>query len=401
MKRIATVSQANSYIKALMDSDEILRDIWVQGEISNFKLHSSGHMYLSLKDENSNLRAVMFRTANERLIFSPENGMKVLAHGRISAYERDGQYQLYIDSMQPDGEGALYIAFEQLKAKLLAEGLFDESRKKKLPKFPKKVGVITSKTGAAIQDILNILKRRYPCAEVLIYPVLVQGDGAAQSIVKAIEYFNKKSLADVLIVGRGGGSAEDLWAFNDEMLARAIAASQIPVISAVGHETDFTICDFVSDLRAPTPSAAAELAVPSIDEIFDYLDTAQIRLKNKMKTLLLPWEEKLKRLETGRGLTLFPQKLADLQLQLDSSLDTMLKGVTKTMQLSGERIEKNTASLDALSPLKVLDRGYSIALKDSGRINSIKTIKENDEINLILKDGSLDCIVKEIKNESR
>ncbi len=397
MKRIATVSQANSYIKALMDSDEILRDIWVQGEISNFKLHSSGHMYLSLKDENSNLRAVMFRTANEKLIFSPENGMKVLAHGRISAYERDGQYQLYIDSMQPDGEGALYIAFEQLKAKLLAEGLFDDSRKKELPKFPTKVGVITSKTGAAVQDILNILKRRYPYAEVLLYPVLVQGEGAAQSIIKALKYFNEKSLADVLIVGRGGGSAEDLWAFNDEGLARAVAASEIPVISAVGHETDFTICDFVSDLRAPTPSAAAELAVPSKDEISDYLNAAQIRMENKMKTLLLPWQEKLKRLETARGLTLFPQKLADLQMQLDSSLDTIFKSVTKTIMLSGERIAKESASLDALSPLKVLERGYSIAEDSSGnRIKSVKDVQKDSEISVILKDGKLGCIVKEI-----
>lgn len=256
-----TVSQLNRYIKGIIEQDNLLFRVTVKGEISNFKAHYSGHMYFALKDETAVIKCVMFRSAASTLKFLPESGQKVIASGRVGVYERDGQYQLYIDSMQPDGIGALYAAYEQLKGKLSEEGLFDEDRKKPIPKFPSKIGVVTSPTGAAVRDILNILKRRYRLSDIYIYPVLVQGDEAPGDIAKAIDYFDRSGWADVLIVGRGGGSIEDLWAFNTEIVARAAANCKIPIISAVGHETDFTIIDFVADLRAPTPSAAAELAV--------------------------------------------------------------------------------------------------------------------------------------------
>ncbi len=263
-RRIATVTQLNNFIKAVLEQTPVLQNVWIKGEISNLKLHSSGHIYLTLKDEGGVLRAVMFRSAAAKLSFRPENGMKVLAGGRVSVKERDGGYQLYIESMELEGEGELYVRFEALKKKLGAEGLFDPARKKPVPQFPKTVGICTSPTGAAVRDIINVLRRRYPIARAVVYPRLVQGEAAAKSVVQAIEYFNENNAADVLIVGRGGGSIEDLWAFNEEITARAVASSRIPVISAVGHETDFTICDFAADLRAPTPSAAAELAVPDL-----------------------------------------------------------------------------------------------------------------------------------------
>ena len=259
---VYSVNELNSYVKRILDNDENLKHIFVTGEISNYKAHYSGHLYMTIKDESASVKAVMFAGNASRLRFRPENGMKVLIFGTVSLFPRDGSYQLYISDMQPDGMGALSVAFEQLKKKLAAEGLFSDSYKKPIPKFPTRIGVITSETGAAVQDIFNVLSRRFPSAEVVLRPTQVQGDGAAQDIAKAIYVFNEYNAADVLIVGRGGGSIEDLWAFNEEVVARAVFASEIPVISAVGHETDYTICDFVADLRAPTPSAAAELAVP-------------------------------------------------------------------------------------------------------------------------------------------
>ena len=259
-RRIATVTQINNYIKAIMEQTPVLQNVWIKGEISNFKLHSSGHIYLTLKDGGAVLRAVMFRGAAQSLRFRPEDGMKVLARGRISVYEAGGQYQLYIEEMEAEGQGDLYAKFEALKKQLGEEGLFDEQRKKKLPQFPAAIGIATSPTGAAVRDMINILRRRYPMVRVILYPCLVQGEGAAKTVVSAIEHFNSTKSVDVIIIGRGGGSIEDLWAFNEEITARAVAASELPVISAVGHETDFTISDFVADLRAPTPSAAAELA---------------------------------------------------------------------------------------------------------------------------------------------
>ena len=262
-----SVTDLNLYIKDIIAVDDILGDVLVKGEISNFKAHSSGHMYMSLKDSGSVLRAVMFRSAAAKLTFAPQNGIKVVAHGRIAVYERDGQYQLYIDKMQSEGQGDLYAAFEMLKQKLAKEGLFDPAHKKRLPKYPKRIGVVTAPTGAAIRDIINVLTRRFSYADIVLYPVLVQGENSAASIVSAINYFNATKSADVLIVGRGGGSIEDLWSFNEEAVARAIYDCEIPIVSAVGHEIDFTISDFVADLRAPTPSAAAELVVPSQDEL--------------------------------------------------------------------------------------------------------------------------------------
>ncbi|MBQ3004952.1 MAG: exodeoxyribonuclease VII large subunit, partial [Clostridia bacterium] len=268
-----TVSQLNAYLKSIIEYDDNLRDFYLKGEISNFTNHyRTGHLYMTLKDGESQVKAVMFRSAAQKLKFRPENSMQIIARGRISVYERDGQYQFYIEEMQPDGVGALALAFEQLKKKLENEGLFSKEYKKPIPEFPERIGVVTSPTGAAIQDILNVLGRRYPKAEVIFAPVQVQGDSASGQIAKAIFEFNQKKCADVLIVGRGGGSIEDLWAFNEEVVARAVFASKIPIISAVGHETDFTICDFVADLRAPTPSAAAELATPDIDKLYSLID---------------------------------------------------------------------------------------------------------------------------------
>ena len=257
-----TVSELNGYIKNLFDSDRTLSAVSVKGEISNFTRHSSGHLYFSIKDKGSVIRAVMFRAAAQKLVFAPENELMVIVTGRIGAFVRDGQYQIYVETMQPDGKGSLALAFEQLKKKLASEGLFDQSKKKPIPKIPKRIGVITSPTGAAVRDVINVVTRRFPYAEILIYPALVQGAGSAASLIGAVEYFDKTASCDVLIIGRGGGSIEELWSFNDEGLARAIYNCRIPIISAVGHETDFTICDFVADLRAPTPSAAAELAAP-------------------------------------------------------------------------------------------------------------------------------------------
>ena len=279
---MATVSQLNAYMKRVVDGQAALNDIWIKGEISNFKDHFSGHLYITLKDDGGVLKAVMFKGAAARLTFKAEDGMKVLARGRIGVYEQSGTYQLYISEMTPDGLGELYVAYEQLKKKLSEEGLFDDEKKKPIPKYPEKVGVITAATGAAVRDIINVITRRYPYCEIIIYPAQVQGQGAAESVVSGIEYFNETMSCDTLIVGRGGGSIEDLWAFNEEIVARAIFASKIPVISAVGHETDFTIADFVADLRAPTPSAAAEIAVPSQLELLSKISTMSGRMQNAL-----------------------------------------------------------------------------------------------------------------------
>ncbi|MBQ4160836.1 MAG: exodeoxyribonuclease VII large subunit, partial [Clostridia bacterium] len=278
-----TVSELNARMKYIIDSVPAFANIWIKGEISNFKLHFSGHIYMTLKDDGGVLRAVMFKGSAQKLAFVPENGMKVLARGRISVYERDGGYQLYVEEMQPDGLGALHLAFEQLKKRLEEEGLFDQKHKKPIPKFPNTVGVVTAATGAAVRDIINVISRRYPKAKVLLYPALVQGEGAAEDVSRGIAYFNENKCADVLIVGRGGGSIEDLWAFNEEITARAIFASEIPIVSAVGHEVDFTIADFVADLRAPTPSAAAELVVPSALEVKERVSVLVLRALNGMR----------------------------------------------------------------------------------------------------------------------
>lgn len=303
---VMTVSELNNLIKNMFDANRLLNSIYVRGEISNFVNHKSGHFYFSLKDEGGQIKAVMFRSSAIRMKFIPENGMKVTVFGSISVFPRDGVYQMYVNSMQPDGVGALFLAYEQLKAKLESEGLFSDSNKKSIPKFPKTVGVITSPTGAAIRDIINVLGRRYPLATVYIYPSLVQGEGAADTLFAGIDYFDKSNLADVIIIGRGGGSIEDLWEFNNERLARRIYDCSVPVISAVGHETDFTICDFVSDMRAPTPSAAAELAVPDIRELCMLVDVFSDRSDRALIRIAERSREKLNRLSENRLLADFP-----------------------------------------------------------------------------------------------
>ena len=302
-RRIITVSELNEYIKMVLEHDELLMRIFVKGEISNFTNHyKTGHFYFSLKDEGGTVRAVMFRGSAARLKFMPENGMRVIVGGRVGVFPRDGQYQIYAETMEPDGIGALYIAYEQLKKKLEAEGLFDASKKKPLPKIPTRIGVITSPTGAAIRDIIHILGRRFPLARVILYPALVQGEGAAPDLVRGLDYFNQMGNVDVIIIGRGGGSLEDLWAFNDETLARHVAASRIPVISAVGHETDFTLCDFAASRRAPTPSAAAEIAVPETEELARKLANVTSRIELLLEGRLKLYRERLARAAGARVL---------------------------------------------------------------------------------------------------
>lgn len=389
--KVATVSQINNYVKKILDHNIILNNVWIKGEISNFKHHYSGHLYITLKDEGAVLKAVMFRGSAQSLAFEPNDGMKVLARGRISVYEAGGSYQLYIEEMIPDGVGELYIAYEQLKKQLESEGLFSPEHKKPIPPFPDRVGVVTASTGAAVRDIINVITRRYPMAEIVLYPAQVQGTGAAESVVKAIEYFNATDGADTLIVGRGGGSIEDLWAFNEEITARAIYASKIPVISAVGHETDFTIADFVADLRAPTPSAAAEIAVPSAIELRNRIDTDKNRISRNMAGRIEGNRLLLERFKMRTP----KDRIDDANLRIDSlikSMDSSLK--MKTMHLKRE-LSSAAAKLDALSPLQTLARGYSIPTTEDGTvIRSAKEMKVGTEFTLRMKDGSTDCIVK-------
>jgi len=394
-----TVTELNQFIKDLLDLNPPLTDIYIKGEISNFKAHSSGHFYFTLKDEGSALKCVMFRSSAMSVGFKPENGMKVTAHGRISAFVRDGAYQLYCDTMEPDGVGSLYIAFEQLKKKLEAEGLFAESKKRALPKIPSRVGVVTSPTGAAVRDIINVCKRRFPYAEVIIYPALVQGEGAVASVAAGIEYFNTYSLADVLIVGRGGGSIEDLWAFNSEAVARAVAASVIPVISAVGHETDFTICDFVADRRAPTPSAAAEIAVPDIIELkqkfYNIISRESVVLSKRFENL----RAHLERLEKSRPLVSPMNTIEDRRMAVASVTERLDICEKHIIERKKAQLSSAAAALNALNPLAVLSRGYSAVFDGDGRVvKSVESINVGDLIELKLSDGSVSAAVKEINS---
>lgn len=392
---VITVSQLNFYIKSLFDADVNLSYVFLSGEISNFTNHyRTGHLYMTLKDANASVKAVMFRSSASRLKFVPENGMKVIVKGRVSIFERDGQYQVYIDDMQPDGAGALTIAFEQLKEKLQKQGLFDMEAKKPIPKFPRKIGVVTSPTGAAIQDIRNIVFRRFPSAEIILYPVLVQGDGAAQQIVDAIEYFNQNDLADVLIVGRGGGSIEDLWAFNEEIVAYAIYNSIIPVISAVGHETDFTISDFVADLRAPTPSAAAELAVPDKAELLNNLNFLLKHCNQAMVDILSGKRNELEYITSSVYLKNPLMLIRQKQMQFDSVTSRIRNSALLTLAEEKTRFGKAAAALDSLSPFKVLARGYSVVTDVDGKIISAsENLKKDDIINIKFSKGNAECIV--------
>ena len=396
-QKVLTVSQLNEYIKMLLDGQPLLSGVYVRGEISNFTNHRTGHWYFTLKDEGSLVRAVMFRGSNVKIPFLPENGTKVIVRGRVSAFVRDGQYQIYVDEMQPDGIGGLYLAYQQLKSKLEAEGLFDAARKKALPRIPETVGVITSPTGAAVRDIINIMGRRFPMAKILLYPAIVQGDLAPSQLVSGIRYFNETKSADVIIIGRGGGSEEDLWCFNDEALAREVAASEIPVISAVGHETDFTICDFASDRRAATPSAAAELAVPDSAELKSSILGAEAYLSMQLKKKLESCRESLLRIKNSRAISdpsiLLNERKMTL-LHLSQLLDR-----AEEAKLTEKKYEfaKNAEKLSALNPLAVLARGYGAVENEDGRIVlGARDLEKNMNIKIRFADGEAKATVSEV-----
>ncbi|MFJ5747412.1 exodeoxyribonuclease VII large subunit [Peribacillus frigoritolerans] len=438
-----SVSALTKYIKRKFDADPHLQNVYIKGEISNFKQHTSGHMYFTLKDEKARLLSVMFAANNKGMKFLPENGMKVLVKGDISLYEAGGQYQLYVKSMAPDGVGDLYLAYEQLKKKLEGAGLFLAEHKKPIPQYPKSVGVITSPTGAALRDILTTIKRRYPIAKIIVYPALVQGNNAAKSIAKAISMANARAESDVLIVGRGGGSIEELWAFNEEIVAESIYDSDIPVISAVGHETDFTIADFVADMRAPTPTGAAELAVPHLNEILERLMNRKNRLTRSIQEAVNFERTRLTRMERSYAFR-YPHKMYEQKLeQLDKTMDRL--GRTSTRYFMKKRDELNqlndilkkqhpeqavknakeelqqhakvlrrameaiyrhksqqfvhiTATLSALSPLKIMERGYGLVFaEDETLVKSTQQVSKGDKIAVSIKDGTLECEIKEIK----
>lgn len=390
MKDTFTITEINEYIRNIIESDGVLESIWLKGEISNFKAHSSGHMYFTLKDENSVLRAVMFRGSASSLLFKPEDGMKVLARCSIRVYLASGGYQAYVSEMKVDGLGDLHIAFEQLKAKLAAEGLFDVSLKKPLPRFPSRIGIVTSPTGAAIRDMLNILGRRSKYPEIYVYPTLVQGPDAPPQIVEGIRYFNETKSADVIITGRGGGSIEDLWAFNDESVAREIARSEIPVISAVGHEVDFTIADFVADLRAATPSEAAERVVADDIETKTRLKTAMDKLVSGLQNNVVQKRNQVQALNMDRVFAGLEKGIDDRRIKTDQLTDDLIRAAELVIERKGQQLKTAAAGLDALSPLAVLSRGYSIAFGKEGRpINSAKDVKIGDNITVKLGDGEI------------
>lgn len=441
-----TVKALTKYIKRKFDADTHLRDVYVKGELSNVKVHSSGHIYFTLKDDAARLTSVMFAMHAKSLKFTPESGMNVLVRGDINVFEAAGQYQLYASTIQPDGIGELFLAFEQLKKKLEQEGLFHPSRKKALPSFPKKIGVVTSKTGAAIRDILTTLERRYPICEVVVFSSIVQGPQAAPSIVNSIEKANRLGSIDVLIVGRGGGSIEDLWAFNEEIVARAIANSHVPIISAVGHETDTTIADFVSDLRAPTPTAAAEIAVPSKEslmksilayqstclnmvskKLFDeknryqraiqspvlatpeklyrpfierYIRTEQ-QLQREINRVVKEKERNLLQIEK-RMILLSPQKMIDQQLKMVENLTNQLTKTTiSTYEKKRQNFIGSIRTLEALNPLKIMDRGYSITYIDGKVVKSVNEVVKGDSIYVTLPDGKIEAIVQHAEMKER
>ena len=395
---VLSVSQLNRYIKMNFDADENLANIFISGEISNFTNHyRTGHLYFTLKDDSAAVRAVMFNSSAKRLKFMPEDGMKVIARGRVSVYEASGQYQLYVDDMQPDGVGALNLAYEQLKEKLQKEGLFSELHKKPLPPYPEKVGVITSPTGAAVRDIINVLGRRFPYAEIVFCPVLVQGDGAHLQLTDAVNMFNSERAADVIIIGRGGGSIEDLWEFNDEGLARAVYNSEIPVISAVGHETDFTICDFVADMRAPTPSAAAELAVPDANELQYALSALKNRMFLNVSSGIADRRSRLEYLTSKGALKSPDEMLSNRSQRLDTAFSKMLSSYEN--RIGGKKVEFISAAtaLSKLDPMSVLMRGFAFVSDKNGKnVYSSQALAKGDEINVRFHDGSAVCEVKEI-----
>lgn len=392
--RVLTVSQLNFYIKSLIENDSKLNIVFLSGEISNLTDHyRSGHIYLSLKDEKSVIRAVMFAGNARNLRFKPTDGMKVICRGRVAVYEPTGQYQLYIEDMQPDGIGALTLAYEQLKKKLAEKGIFDASHKKPLPKFPKTVGVITSPTGAAVQDIRNILYRRFPCVNIVMCPVLVQGDSAPEQLVRAVKTLDMYKACDVIIIGRGGGSIEDLWAFNDETLANAIYDCTIPVISAVGHETDFTICDFVSDMRAPTPSSAAELAVPDKSELMSFYSSQLQYLSSFMDSQFRKSSSQLIDFQRRISLVSPQSKIEKYEKNMELLLNKSQNLINEKYNEKSNDITKISAKLESLNPLSILSRGYSIAEKDGSVITSSSQLNKGDNFTLEFSDGKINATV--------
>lgn len=391
---VYSVTALNNYVKRILDTDENLKAVFVTGEISNFKNHYSGHMYMTIKDEGGAIKAVMFSSYASRLKFVPENGMKVIIFGSVSLYGKDGSYQLYINDMQPDGVGALNLAYEQLKEKLQKEGLFNAEFKKPIPEFPQRIGVMTAPDGAAVRDIFSILKRRYPVAEIVFSPVAVQGASAAPEIARAIKLFNEQNAADVLIVGRGGGSLEDLWAFNEEIVARAIFESQIPVISAVGHETDFTIADFVADLRAPTPSAAAELAVPDIFELKAELLGLKQHLSVLMRNMLEGEKERLENFNKQITILSPTNRILNSRQELSNLNEKLINAFAYKMNEEKSKLSLLSGKLNALSPLNVLSRGYSIAYNNGNSIKSVNDVKKGDNIKIRVTDGEIFAEVK-------
>ena len=395
-EKVYEVSELNQYIKNILESVPQLDNLLIRGELSNYKIYPSGHHYFTLKDAQGTLRCVMFKGSAMKLKFRPENGMKVIAAGRISVFPRDGAYQLYCTSLSADGVGDLYVAFEQLKEKLYAEGLFDPAHKKPLPLYPQRIAIVTSGAGAAVHDMIRILRRRYPLAKVLLLPVRVQGVEAPPEIVGAIRYANRWKLADVLITGRGGGSIEDLWAFNDERVARAIYESEIPVISAVGHEPDVTISDFVADRRASTPSNAAEIAVPDMTELLRYLQSAGNRMIQAELNLLQQKEQKLLTMADKRALTDPTAFLQDRRMQLDYVQQKLVSAAKTVVEKDSRRFAQLTAKLDAMSPLKVLGRGYAMVQNESGEVlRSAQQVEVGEQVHVRLGQGSLRCTVNE------
>ena len=401
-KMILSVTQINEYIRSLIAQDEVLSMIMVRGEISNLTIHRTGHIYFTLKDENSVLKSVMFRSSAQKIKFVLKEGMNVIVYGRISLYTPSGQYQLYAEDIQPDGIGALYVAYEQIKEKLAKEGLFDVSRKKAIPKIPTTVGIITSPTGAAIHDMINVMGRRFPLAKILLYPALVQGDTAYKTLIAGLEYFNDSKSVDVIIIGRGGGSMEDLWAFNNVELAYAIAKSSIPVISAVGHESDFTICDFVADLRAPTPSAAAELAVPNALTVRNDINKSISEVEKKLILRIQQYRKQIGILSSSRVLSskeelldAYKMKINILSDKLDGDIERILINKKHTLGIS-------CAKLQAISPLNTLGRGYAMVQNDQGKvISSIEHIKANETIDISFVDGRAKATVNDITSGGR
>lgn len=394
---VITVSQLNSYIKSVLEQDVNLNLIYIVGEVSNFvHYYKSGHMYFTLKDDKSQLKAVMFSSNAEKVKFKIENGLRVICRGRVSAYEKDGQYQLYVDSIQPDGIGELSLAYEQLKQRLFEEGLFDDEHKKALPRFPRRIGVATSNMGAAVEDIKNITKRRYPLAEIVIAPTIVQGDLAPNDIVKSIKLLDSIDDIDVIIVGRGGGSIEDLWAFNTEIVARAVYECKKPIISAVGHETDYTICDFVADVRAETPSAAAEKAVPDINVIISFVNSSRERMLSLINYKLQDEMQRLDNLQNKGPLSIFSEYIENYKDILDGYTNDMLSIFSDRLRDNSFKLSGLADKLNSLSPLAVLSRGYSVVSMNDRIINSTKSVKVNDVVDVTFSDGRIICTVKEV-----